>query len=121
MGVPSFGLAMDPYGLPRQIVFGATGTGTTASATFSAQTRPLGGPIHLVLQLIPTGTFSAFKVDLQVSLDGGTTWTPVVTAIDLVTSPTTELETLVNPGAIYRLNVSTFTGGTSAVVMGSVS
>lgn len=121
MGAPSFSIAMDPYGLPQQLVFGATGTGTANSAMFAAQTRPMGGSIHLSLQLIPTGTFTAFKIDLQTSLNGGTTWSPVLTAIDLVTAPTVEQEITVVPGGIYRLNVSAFTGGTKADVYGSLS
>lgn len=114
-------LAKDPYGLPEVLVNGATATGTSNSIQWTFQCRPLGGPVNMVLESILTGVFTAFKVDLQVSLDGGTTFKAIEAGIDLFTNGAAAINPVGVPGAIYQLNVSTFTGGTSAVVRGSAS
>lgn len=114
-------IALSPYGESSVVVNGATGTGTGSSLTFAVQTCAEGTGLNVTLQGILTGSFSAFKVNLEASLDGGTTWSVAQGGIDLYGSPMQQLSPALTPGAIYRLNVATFTGGTSAVVKASAS
>lgn len=112
-------VCLDPDGFPQNIVTGATGTGTGQSIQFTVLPRVDGGARNLWLQSKLTGTFTAFKVDLQISFDGGTTWSPIQSGMDLLNSPAQAVSPAPPVGALMRLNVSTFTGGTSANVLGS--
>lgn len=114
------GVCLDAGGTPQTVMTAATGTGTGQSTIFAVLDRPTGQPRALWLALgATTGTFSAFKVDLQVSYDGGATWQTQQAAIDLFNSPSQQVSPSPSPGAILRLNVSTFTGGTTASVIAS--
>jgi hypothetical protein len=110
------------------LVNGATGTGTTNSVTFikgSANSTDNYGVLQA--QAIPTGTFSALAFHLELSSDGGTTW-GIVSTWDAVASPVITLQ--ISDPAVnlstgfpieYRLNCTTFTGGTSVTVNGWIA
>lgn len=110
---------LDPGGTPLAVVNAATGTGTGLSSIFSIEGKSAGARNTWLALGATTGNFSAFKVDLQVSYDGGATWQTQQAAIDLFNSPAQMLSPPLSPGAIARLNVSTFTGGTTASVNAS--
>lgn len=101
-----------PAGVPTKVVSLATTTGTTFSQLFTLSAWAGGRSFgQVTIQfVIASGTFSAFIVDLEISLDAGTTWTKVDT-FDLVAI--SAQRTNLNGGALYRFNVTTFTGGST--------
>jgi len=107
-------VALDP-GVIVTVVNAATGTGTAASQQFGVQARQDGGDRSAHLQAIKTGAFTALTVDLEESTDGGTTFNPYVAGLDFNAAAVQKATNLV-PGNIYRLNIKTFTGGTSVVI-----
>jgi hypothetical protein len=109
-------LSMDPYGEPETLVKGATGPGVS-SIQFGVMSSKVGGQRTLSLQMVPTGSFTGFMVNLESSGDGGATFQTVQSNIDLLSGPVIGIP--VSPGFVYRLNVITFAGGTSAIVKGS--
>jgi len=79
------------------------------------------GPMNVLFQAV--GTLTGLTSKLQVSLDGGTTFTDYIatflaaaTAVfaisqSLGTSASNALATPLVPGAIYRINITALTGG----------
>lgn len=91
----------------------ATGSGDTFIIPFQPD-----NPAYLILQAIgipAAATITALVVDLEVSLDGGTTWAKLVTAIDLNTGATAKRVDVsgLESGALCRLTSTTFTLGTA--------
>jgi hypothetical protein len=87
-----------------------TVSGTGAGVTFMFQVVPVRGDFSAVFQAKSGTTISA---DLQISEDGGTTWTNYVAALltaagakAVAASGTTPLAA----GALYRFNYTTLTG-----------
>lgn len=114
-------ICLDAGGFPSTVVTNATGTGTEFSTQFAILSRPDGGPRNLWLSLGPTeGTFSALTIDLQVSFDGGVIWTTQQADMDILTNSQV-VSPLPPVGAIMQLNVSAFTGGTSASIVASAN
>src|ERR1700739_2671715 len=75
------------------LVNGATGVGTSQSAPFNqahVTTVPDDGVLQV--QAIPTGTFSSLTFTLQLSSDGGTTWSQVGNIWDAVAEPVTQMQ-----------------------------
>jgi hypothetical protein len=111
-------------GVVLTLVSGATGTGIGASINFA---RALAGQYDsscVLVQAIKTGVFSALSFNLEVSTDGATTWS-VLQQWDAISNPATYLYITENdpsspsPNSVqYRLNCTTFTGGTSVSVNG---
>lgn len=77
---------------------------------FAFQMDPSGGDFSAVFQAV--GTVTTLSGDLQVSLDGGTTWTNVSTAA-LVNATPVKVITPVIAGALYRFNYTTASGSSN--------
>jgi hypothetical protein len=108
-------------GVPTTVVNGATTTGTGTSQMFTVQPRADGSARTVALQAVPTGTFIALTANLEASLDGGTTWSAVnSSALDFHATPWQAISSLV-PGPLYRVNIATFTGGTSVIINAGAS
>ncbi len=113
-------ICLDPAGFPSTVASVATNTGSQWSSRFGVLCRPDGSARKLKLSISNiVGALSAFVCDLYQSVDGGLTWQVFQAAMDLFNSPVIEVSPDPSPGAIYMLNVVTFTGGTSASVIGS--
>lgn len=111
---------LDPGGLAEPVVTTATTTGTAFSKEFCVLDRPGGGTRNLWLQLASvSGTFTVIKADVQSSMDGGQTWTVLEGGVDLFNSPSQQVSPPPSPGMTLRLNVGTFTGGTSFSILAS--
>jgi hypothetical protein len=109
-------------GVPTVVVNGATGTGTGAAQVFTVQPRPDGSARTVSFQAIPSGTFTALTANLEASSNGGTTWNTYASggALDFKATPSQTISNLV-AGLVYRLNIATFTGGTSVVINATAS
>ena len=113
------GLALGPgvhsldFGVEARVVAGATGTGTANSSTFAIPVRPGGNDCSLTLSAVETGAFTALTVDLQRSDDGGQTFVAYKAGLNVHTGPQTVTPC---PPGVYRLNIASFTGGTSVDV-----
>ena len=99
------------FGVLARVVAGATGTGTSKSSTFAVPVQPGGDDCSVTLSAVETGVFSALTIDLQKSDDGGVTFVPYKAALNVHSGP--QAVTPCPPG-VYRINVASFTGGTSA-------
>ncbi len=99
----------------------ASSTGAS-SVVFAVQDRADGADRNIALLAVPTGS-TTVTVDVEVSDDGGTTWAKKDTSVALVATSTSTMKILNNfqPGWVYRLNVTTNTGGTSVVIKGTSS
>ena len=106
---------LDPFGsIPVNAVNAATGTGASA-LLFCVPPKPTGGDRTLTLIPALTGTFTTLTADLEISEDGGTTWRKVQIGIDLHSG--TAVQVVHPPVSLpMRLNITGFTGGTSASV-----
>jgi hypothetical protein len=78
-------------------------TGTGIVGPFVFQAGPTEGDFSAVFQAV--GTLGALSADLQISLDGGTTWVNIV-ATALVAATPIKVVTPVISGAQYRFNVT---------------
>jgi len=96
-----------PFGSPFKLNTAAlTATG---DIVFVFQPKPAGGDFSAVFQVV--GTVSSLVSALQVSLDGGTTWTDVVAAASfLATALVIYTLTPGIAGALYRIHSTTLTG-----------
>ena len=74
----------------------------TTSQTFSIQPKQAGGDFSGYFQFV--GTIGPGIIDLQISLDGGTTWSVLKAALQTLAN---DLVTPLFSGALYRLNFST--------------
>lgn len=107
--------ALIEAGFPVSVVNGAVATGVAKAVNFCFTPNPDGTAKSIIAQAIPTGTFSALTANLEVSTDGGTTWSAVnAAALDFHATPDQALTVI--PGALYRFNILSFTGGTSVVI-----
>lgn len=86
-----------------------TWTAIASGANGDAYTLPYQTLMHVTLQIIPTGSAS---VAMQVSLDGGTTWT-ALTGLTAVTSATVATVT----GAIYKIRPAVTVSGSATIHM----
>lgn len=87
-----------------------TNPGVAAGNPFVFQLDPGGGDKSAAFQV--TGTLTSLSADLQISLDGGTTWT-TTNAAALVAATPAKVITPVIGGALYRFN---YTAGAAAIV-----
>jgi len=96
----------------------AGSTGTTASQLFTVPPRYDGGDKTLTLTAVPNGAVTTVTGDLEVSTDGGTTFQKKHVGIALIASSvsTEAIENNIQPGLVYRFNVTTNTGGTSVTI-----
>lgn len=95
----------------------AGGSGTGNSQQFTVSERPGGGDRNLTITAIPNGS-TTVTADLEVSADGGATFQKRQVGIALIaTSVSTQaIVANVQAGLIYRLNVTTNTGGTAVTI-----
>ena len=102
-------------GTSTVLVNAATTTGTAAALQFCTALQQSQN-----VNYVATGTYSVCTVDLETSVDNGTTWIAMVgqTALDLKAALTGVLYCPL--GQIFRLDVKTFTG-TSITVRGYVA
>jgi hypothetical protein len=87
-----------------------TVSGVSAGVTFSFEARPARGDWSAVFQAKSGTTISA---DLQISLDGGTTWTNYAAGFFAAAGAKALAAASTTPplaGALYRLNYTTLTG-----------
>ncbi len=92
------------------IVIDSAISAPAAGNTFTFQPKPGGGDLSANFQVLTGTTISA---DLQISHDGGTTWSILAAAALSGVPPTagsTKTITPVISGALYRLNYTTATG-----------
>lgn len=81
-------------------------TAPVAGSVFSFQPKAGGGDFSATFQA--TGTVTTLSGDLQISLDGGTTWSGAGTAF--ITAAAPNKTQVVICGALYRLNYTTASG-----------
>ena len=111
--MPSLTTAVTPCaGVPATLLVAAAAMGVAASQRFALQNTR-------VLNYFTKGTYSVCTVDLERSIDGGTTWVTMngQTGIDIAGVPNGTFDC--PTGVVYRLNVKTFTG-TSVTLIGCV-
>jgi|SRR5215471_5029995 len=96
-----------PFGAPQKL--NAAALTTTADLVFVCQAKAAGGDFSAVFQAV--GTLTTLVASLQVSLDGGTTWTDYIASANFIAaaSPSKTITPLV-AGALYRIHATTLTG-----------
>ena len=99
------------------VVTNATGTGTSFSTVFTKPSDVSGADL-LVLQAFLTGPFSVLAFNLELSTNNGVTFT-VDTAWNAYTTPVASFQIAEN--VLYRLNCTSFTGGTKVSVNATVT
>ncbi len=105
-------------GVPMTLIDAVTATGVAKSQQFTVAAKASGQDPVLEYQatVVPA---TALVADFEVSQDGGTTFSKRTVGVDLKTNPVGRLN--VNPGVIYRWNITTFTGAGTATLLGTVS
>lgn len=98
-----------PTGVP--VIIDPAVTGAAAGNTFSFQPDPAANDFSATFQA--TGTLTGLSSDLQISLDGGTTFN-TLTATFLTAAAPLKIQTPIINGALYRFNHTASTG--SAVI-----
>src|SRR5262245_25062436 len=91
-----------PFGAPMKLN-GSTPLTATADLVFACQAKPGGGDFIALFQSV--GTVTSLAASLQVSLDGGTTFTEVVAAASFIATATPAI--VITPliaGALYRVH-----------------
>lgn len=97
-----------PTGVP--VVIDPAVTAPVVGNTFSFQADPTGNDFSVVFQ--PTGTVTTLAAALQISLDGGLTFSDYIVTASFFPSQTTLFKT-VTPmiaGALFRINYTTASG-----------
>ncbi len=100
-------------GVVTKVVAAATGTGVTKSDTFAPPIPSGHYNGNVTFQALKTGAFTALTFGVEVTEDGGTTWAELTTW-DAQANPAKTVA--LSGGILHRLNVKTFTGGTSVDV-----
>lgn len=62
-----------------------------------------------------TGTFTVLTADLEVSLDGGTTFSVISSGIDFIAQPASRND--LGRTGIYRFNITAFTGADADIIV----
>lgn len=94
-------------GVAVTVVNAATATGASFSFPFTLPAT--GGQAPRSIDYQASGVYSVGTIQLQESMDGGTTWSNSGSAIDVKAQPAGNISPLVS-GALYRFNVNTITG-----------
>jgi hypothetical protein len=108
----------DPFvvldmGVPTTVLNAATSAGT--GQPFTVQPRTDGAARTVSFQAVISGSPTTVTVNLEASNDGGTTWTTYQAALAFLTASWQTVLNLV-AGPVYRLNLTTLSGGTSPSV-----
>ena len=93
-------------GVDTIVVAGAVATGVAKSSVFAVPVRPSGGDVTVIFQAFETA-ITVLTIDLQRSVDGGTTFAPLSSGLNVHTGP--QRVTPVPPG-VYRVNIASITG-----------
>lgn len=107
-------------GFPAKLIDAATVAGVARSQRFSIPSAPSGQP-RTVEYHVTSVPATALVVQLEESQDGGVTFSPKGAVIDLFPAANRTGTFQVNPGCIYRLNITTFTGAGTATLLGTLS
>lgn len=101
-----------PTGWP--VIIDPAITAPVVGNTFSFQSDPAGTDFSAVFQA--TGTVTTITAQLEISLDGGTTWAIIVTGANFfpTNAVTNKVVTPVIAGALYRVN---YTAASGSIVM----
>jgi hypothetical protein len=113
----------DPYvtldmGVPTTVLNAASAAGT--GQPFTVQPRADGAARTVSFQGIITGSPTTVTVNLEASNDGGTTWSTYQAALAFLTAAWQTVANVV-AGPLYRLNLTTLSGGTTPTVTISAS
>ena len=97
----------------------ASATGTTNSQNFTVSERAQGGARDLDILGVPNGAVTTLTVDVEISADAGATWQKLIVGVQLIATSTSTKQRVqgVQAGFVYRINVTTNTGGTSVTVL----
>ena len=98
-----------PTAMPIKIASAVVATGAQNAFTFSGS--PADGDFSVVFQFIGSGT--GLTVNLEASLDGGTTFTTFAVLLTTLAAPQIKVITPLVSGAIYRLNFTAVAGGST--------
>lgn len=114
-------LLLEPGGGPQAIINGATSTTLPAIAfvPFAVQPPRGGGPEVLVFEAVGAGAVpTTVTGQLQISLDGGTTFQNYGAALNLVAAGVGAAQAVTNivAGAIYQLTLTALTLGSATAV-----
>lgn len=92
---------------------GAISSAVIAPVVFCVRAGP--GRIAPTVALEAQGTATTVTATIQVSMDGGTTWETVASGVNLLT-PLYTFTAI--PGALYRVNLTTVSGGSATIYAG---
>lgn len=96
-------------------------TTTGAQPAFTFPMDPTGTDFSVVFEFVGTGT--GLTVNLEVSLDGGTSWANYLggatALVTTVAAPAAKVQTPMVSGALFRLNVTAVTAGSTDVWIAS--
>ena len=104
--IPGPGIYALDRGVPMRVVGGATATGTANSVTFAVPVIPTGADCSVTLSSFETA-ITVLTIDLQKSDDGGATFQPYKTALNVHSGPQTVTPC---PPGLYRVNIASITG-----------
>ncbi|MCI0350430.1 MAG: hypothetical protein L0Z53_13475, partial [Acidobacteriales bacterium] len=107
-----------PGTVGTKLIDAAAATGVAASQRFGIHAAPSGQPRTVEYQATSVPA-TALSAQLEESQDGGTSFNARGAAIDMFTNRAGVFT--VNPGCIYRLNITVFTGAGTATVLAVVS
>lgn len=101
----------------------ASSTGFGSSQIFTVPEEFGTSGSSLTLTAVPNGAVTSVIVDIEVSTDGGNSWQKKHVSVTLIAASVSTLavESNMMPGLLYRINVTTNTGGTSVTINGTVS
>lgn len=101
-----------PFSLPTGVpvkLNGATPLTAPADLIFACSADPGGTDFSVAFQDV--GTLTTLTASLQISLDGGTTWTDLVASGSfLTTAAPAKIVTPLVSGALYRIHATALTG-----------
>ena|SRR3990167_10126319 len=100
------------FGQAEKVVVEATATGTATSRPFKLPRPDRDGETWPQVQfqfVVANGTISALVADLEISLDGGTTYSTLAT-FNFASQEAPIFNANAGHDALYRFNVTTFTG-----------
>ncbi len=96
-----------------KVVEGAVGVGLDATNRFILPQDGSMNMSDITFQAI--GTFTVLTADLEISLDGGVTFSVISPGIDFIATPASRND--LGRTGIYRFNITAFTGATADIIV----